>query len=349
MGVAARCFQWHPPTQEQYVKIRTLISLVVVALVIAACGPADSGAEENTTTTAAGAAASTTEVVEETTTTDEVTTTTEQVAGTEDLDEFLASLSDATPMSARVEGLIEMTGLQVEGGPSDVSIPFAAAFDANSGDNSFSIDMSTLAATMPADPNDPFADMADLLGTMEIRQIGDTVYMKFLFFTTFMGADTDWISMPAEGSDEFTSGFNMAPGDPREIVEAYEGAPATVENLGQEEVNGVDTTHFRITYDLEQLEMTAEERAELEASGLFADGVLPMDLWISDEGYMVRMILTVDGSTADLPPEESFESMTMRYDLFEINQPITIEPPPADDVTDVEGLDFGFGFTPPEG
>jgi hypothetical protein len=327
------------------VKIRTLISLVVMALVIAACSPSDSGAEEETTTTGGAAATTTTAGAEETTTTSSGdTTTTEQAGSSTDLDEFLASLADATPTSARVEGLIEMTGLQVEGGPSDVSIPFSSSFDTNTGDNSFSIDMSAMAATMPADPNDPFADMADLLGTMEVRQIGDTVYMKFLFFTTFMGADTDWISMPAEGSDEFTSGFNMAPGDPNEIVEAYEDAPATIEDLGQEEANGVNATHYRITYDLEQLEMTAEERAEMEASGLFADGLLPMDLWISDEGYMVRMVLTVDGSTADVPAEEQFDTMTMRYDLFDINQPITIEPPPAEDVTDVESLDFGFGF-----
>lgn len=327
-------------------KIRTLISLVVMAMVIAACGQADSGADDTTTTTAGAAATTTTEGAEETTTTDaaEATTTTSGPSESGDLDAFLASLSDATPTSARVEGLIEMTGLQVEDGPSEVSIPFSSAFDTTTGDSSFAIDMSTLASTMPADPDDPFADMADLLGTMEIRQIGDTVYMKFLFFTAFMGADTDWISMPAEGSDEFTSGFNMAPGDPNEIVEAYDDAPATIEDLGQEEVNGVTATHYRITYDLEQLEMTAEERAEMEASGLFTDGVLPMDLWISEEGYMVRMLLTVDGSTSDLPPEEQFETMTMRYDMFDINQPITIEPPPADDVTDVESLDFGFGF-----
>ena len=328
-------------------KSRSAVLTLIVALLLAACSPSGDTSQEETTTTAGSEATTTTGETDAPATTEgaaETTTTEESSSGNTDLDAFLASLADTAPESARVEGLIEMTGLQVEDGPSEDSIPFSAAYDNSTGDNSFSIDMSTLAASMPADPNDPFGDMADLLGTMEIRQIGDTVYMKFLFFTALMGAETDWISMPADDSNEFTSGFNMAPGDPNEIVEAYKDAPAEIENLGEEEVNGVNATHYRITYNLEQAELTAEERAELEESGLFADGVLPMDIWISEDGYMVRMELLVDGSAVDAPPEEAFETMKMSYNLFDINQPITIEPPPESDVTDVDDLDFGFGF-----
>lgn len=328
-------------------KTRSAIVLLATAMVLAACSPSGDTSEEATTTTSGDMATTVTTEPAETTTTEavETTTTEDATSGNTDLDAFLDSLAEAAPMSARVEGLIEMTGLQVEDGPSEVSIPFSASFDNNTGNSSFLIDMSTLAASMPSDPNDPFGDMADLLGDMEMRQIGDTVYLKFGFFTTLMGAQTEWVSMPAEEGDEFTSGFNMAPGDPREIVEAYQGAPATVDNLGTEEVNGVSANHYRITYDLEQMEMTDDERAELENSGLFADGLLPVDLWISDEGHMVRMVLTVDGTAGDLPDDEAFETMTMRYDLFDINQPVTIDPPDESEVTDFSELGFGFGGT----
>jgi hypothetical protein len=36
--------------------------------------------------------------------------------------------------------------------------------------------------------------------------------------------------------------------------------------------------------------------------------------------------------------------MSMRYDMFELNSAITIEPPPPGEVTDVDDLEFAFGF-----
>lgn len=322
---------------------RSGILVLLIALLLAACGGADDASEgESTTTTAAATATTTTPA--ETTTSAAATTTTEKPTTGGDASELLASLAESPVTSARIEGLIEIKGASVDGTQTDAAIEFSSAFDNNTGDSSFLMDMSALAAAMPADQDDSFGDMADLLGEIEIRTIGDTVYMKFPFFTLLLGAETDWVSMPADGSDEFTASFSMAPGDPNEIFDAYGDAPSTVEELGRENVNGVDTTHYRITYDVDSMEMTDEEREELEASGLFADGQLPMDLWVSEEGYPVRMVLQIDGSQVEAPPEEQFEMMTMTYDLFDINQPVTIEPPPESDVTDVDGLDFGFGL-----
>ena len=94
-------------------------------------------------------------------------------------------------------------------------------------------------------------------------------------------------------------------------------------------------------------ELSADERAEAEASGLLAIGVLPIDLWITDEGYLVRMILEIDGTEA-ASPEGEFESMKLTFDMYDINRPVVIEVPPAGDVTAVEDLDmggFGVGLT----
>jgi hypothetical protein len=74
--------------------------------------------------------------------------------------------------------------------------------------------------------------------------------------------------------------------------------------------------------------------------------VIPLDLWISDDGFMVRMIMEIDGSGIDAPPEESFDTMTLRYDFFDMNGEVVIEEPPASQVTaieDLEGFDLGLG------
>ena len=123
---------------------------------------------------------------------------------------------------------------------------------------------------------------------------------------------------------------------------SYEGAAATVEDLGLESVNGTTATHYRIAVDAAKLaeELSPDERAELEESGLLAIGVQPIDVWITDGGYLVRMILEIDGSEVASPDGE-FEAMTLTFDMYDINGPVVIEEPPADEVTAVEDLDFG--------
>lgn len=334
---------------------RFVLALATLALLIVACGAPV--AEEATTTTeppvATSAPIATTTTSQATTTTTESTTTTGSRAS--DLGTLMASIqkSEAELTSARIEGSIEMTGMNEEAtGLSEVVILFSTAFDTVSGDASFLMDMSSLADSVDLQDlessEDPFAGMAAaFLGEIEFRKIGDRVYLKFPFFTAMFGAETDWISMPADEGDQFTNSFETVPSDPNEILEAYEDAAGSLENLGSETVNGVETTHYRISLNAEEMELTEEERAELEASGLFADGIIPMDIWVSDEGYTIRMVLEIDGTGLDAPPEEQFKTMRMVYDMFDINQPIVIDPPPASEVTDVEDLEGSFfGFTP---
>ena len=334
---------------------RLAIILLAIGMVAAACAEGEIGGNDKTTTQPP---------VSSTTTVDDATTTTEAVASAtttsapdettdaEPSGEFaalVASLEATSKItSARVEGSIAIKGIDPDAGPVDAEITFATAFDATSGDSSFSMDFSSFADAIPTDPDDPMAAWAGgLFGELEFRQVGDMGYVRFPLLTEMVGADTEWVSMAPEQGAEFSSGFENMPSDPHELLDAYDGADATVENLGVESVNGVDATHYRVSFDAARMvaEMTAEERAEFEASGLFADGVIPLDLWISDDGHLVRLVFSVDGSTVTAPEGEGFEEMTIRYDMFDINGNVTIEAPPAGSVTSVEDLGAaGFLF-----
>lgn len=251
----------------------------------------------------------------------------------------------ATPeiTSARIEGSIEFTGLNDEAAMADGIISFGTAFNSTTGDSSFLMDMSALTAGAEIAPeDDPLGLASGFLGETEFRTIGDRVYVKFGFVTALLGADTPWVSMPEEDGSEFTTDSSDVPQDPREILDAYADAEGSIDDLGLESVNGVEATHYRILIDSDSMRLTADERAELEESGLFAAGEIPMDVWFTDDGHMVRLIMEIDGSELDVPPEEHFERMVLRYDVFEINGDVQIEPPPADQVTAIEDLDpFG--------
>jgi hypothetical protein len=333
---------------------RSLAALVaVVAVLVAACGSPTSTttiAAQPTTTSAEPVTSSTTSAPEPSTTaapttTGATTTTGEPSENASELDALhTAFAASAAITSGRMEGLIEMTGLDPSTtGLTELSMPFGGAFDNVSGNFSFYLDMSGLAAAA-GDEMPP--EFADLFGEMEVRQIGDRAYMRFAFLNMFLGAETEWIAMPADESGTATQDFTMSsPSNPSEFLATFEDAGATVEVLGTETVNGVQATHYRAVFDTEALlaSATPEERAKLEAQGPLPADFLPLDVWVSDEGLVVRFVMEIDGTGLATTPEESFDKMTMRYDLFDLNGDVTIEAPPVANTTDIEDLD-GFSF-----
>lgn len=342
----------HSVPKGSSVTRRISILLTVLVLAVSACADGDTtsegtatpdtGSTSETTTTAADVS---TAAPSPTTTSAPATTT--SVAANAESDEITALraafAASADVTSGRMEGSIEVTGLDPSQGIAEMVMPFGGSFDNESGDFSFYMDMSGAAA---AAGDEVPAEFDDLFGEMEVRQIGETSYVKFPFFGMFLGADTPWISMPADESDP-TGGFAMtAPGNPSEILGSFEAAGATVETIGSEAVNGVNATHYRVVFDTETLlaEATPEERKNLEEQGPIPIDELPMDVWISEDGLVVRFIMEIDGESVESGPEEAFGHMSMRYDMFELNSAITIDPPPASEVTDVDDLEFSFGF-----
>lgn len=323
---------------------RMYVGFLCMALLVAACGTPQ-GEPEETTTTSTTAPAPDTTVPESTTTTAPPTTTAPEAEGDRSL---LASLdADAAVNSARVEGSIEMTGLDDSTtGVSEAVILFSSAFDTASGNSEFAMDMSSFMDSVEVEEDDPFADVAaGMFGEIAFRQLGDTAYLKFPFFTAMLGAETEWVSMPAEEGDEFAREFELFPTDPEDILENFDGDGASIEEVGTETVNGVQATHYRITLDPEAMDLSAEEEVELADSGILTTAVIPMDIWISDDGYMVRMLMVIDGAGIETPEGgEDFETMTMAYDVFDVNGDIVIEAPPADQVTVIEDLEGAFGL-----
>lgn len=329
-------------------KIRTLLMLVVVlALVAAAC--AGDTVEETTTTAASGGATTTettttTAAAETTTTTSAADPTTSSSCGGSSgglasLQDALSRTRDAT--KGRMEGSISLAGVpDLPGG--SFAMPFSGAFDNEAGNFSFIIDMSFMASQFGEEIP---PEAAGLIGEMEVRTIGDTSYIRFPFFSLFLGVQTEWIATPVEEGQSATSGFGgSSPSNPADFLEFFEEASGTVEELGRETIRGVDTTHYLVVFDMKDLlaNATPEERAEIEAEGLPPIDCLPMNLWISDDGLVNKYVIEMDGTDLDAAPDEEFESMVIDFEMYDYGSNIVIEAPPADQVTDMDSLDFGF-------
>lgn len=329
-------------------KSRKLYLALALALVVAACG-GDTAEETTTSTTTTDDVTSTTAEDATTTTAADTTSstgaaeTTTTAGSTSGVEGDLASLQRAMAQTAesapsRVEGLIRMEGL-ADAPAETVEMPFSVITDPATGNNSMTMDFGAMAAIGGEDIP---PEMAELMGSMEIRQIGDTVYMKFPFFTAFLGAETEWVSMPADEdsvAEDMTPG--AAPNDPGSFLDSFKDAEGRVEVVGTEDVRGISTTHYQIIIDEEWMaEMSEEDIQDLEEQGFVPGAEFPLNLWVADDGLVHRMSITTDAS--QLEDAEEFESMTMTFDFFDFGESVTIEPPPADQVTDMENLTGGF-------
>ena len=346
-----------------------LVGIVALALAISACAESDSARsvsatdskpESSTTTIASPPVAesgeestttlpSTTTTIAPTTTTSAPATTTTMTGWVADqkFEALVQSLEVGEPMvSGRMEGSMRMTGLDPqESGIAEMEILFASAFDAESGDTSFLMDTSSMAGMQALEGEQTELEEA-LVGKFETRQIGDRVFLNFPIFTLMLGAETEWISMPLEGSEQYTNSSEGFPSDPGEVLDSYDGADASIDKIGPEDVNGVSAIHYRITLNTAGLldQMSPSEREAAGYSPVFAEGLIPLDLWVSDEGHLVRIVLEINADMVEMPPDEAFGLLVLEYNMFDINQPVVVSPPPASDVTAIEDLEPVFGL-----
>ncbi|MEZ5098741.1 MAG: hypothetical protein R3C15_02830 [Thermoleophilia bacterium] len=177
------------------------------------------------------------------------------------------------------------------------------------------------------------------------------VYMRIPALGQALGSDRPWLKMDlaslaaAQGlGGGQLSQFGSS--DPTKALEFLRGASDDFAEVGQEDVRGVAATHYRGTVSLDRIPDTvpAEQRAALEQqlAVLKQSGVssIPMDVWIDGEGRVVKLTqqltLTPAGTTE---PQEASTTV----ELYDYGTDVSVEVPPADQVTDLTELLAGLG------
>ena len=156
-----------------------------------------------------------------------------------------------------------------------------------------------------------------------------------------------WTATPVPSDVDNGASTPMRTGE--ELLEHLAGAEGDVEVVGREDLDGVDTTHYRVDLDLTELrERTrrSQERQEARAPEHLrplprADisiTAAPADVWLDDEGRPVRVrtvtTMKIDGRA----------SVTTTDGRFAYDQPVEVFEPPADQVHEVATVAEAYGL-----
>lgn len=169
----------------------------------------------------------------------------------------------------------------------------------------------------------------------EFRTIGNESWMRIPALQTIFNFPKPWIRLkehdtPKTGAD---LALEQAPNDPVELV-PYLRAVGKVEEVGRGNVNGVQTTHYRSSVDLnrvaryaapgEQRKLEAKIRRAIKETG---KRTAPIEFWL-DDTHMLRRIRVVD----TLPPatdEKYPTSYNLTIDLLGFGMTVDVPRPPA--------------------
>jgi hypothetical protein len=195
-------------------------------------------------------------------------------------------------------------------------------------------------------------DLGMLGGEMQLVMDGGIVYMRS---PAFADAPTPWVSMDPEKMDPAShavqfGGFGAGTTDPSAYAGLFAGV-FDVKDSGQVEIQGISTTHYVGTIDLEKVmasfsDMMGEDvdpatKEQLEAAvkqfeALGIDQKIPFEIWIDGEGLPRRQAITMDFGDAVPGAEDAGLEMTVDYSAF--GEPVHVRIPKRSQVTDVTDL-----------
>lgn len=239
--------------------------------------------------------------------------------------------------------------LAFPGGDESFSLSGEGAFDRASQRASFAVDMSSFAkllgglvSGLGGDRLEGAPDFDDPAGwQLEVVQDGDVGYMRFPALDDKLPEGKTWIR--AEKGDA-ASGFQLdefeqfAQSDPRDLLEALRAVSSEVKVVGTESLRGVETTHYRAVIDPADLAARAPKDQQEQAqtlldqltsqTGLVA---IPVDVWIDASGLVRKLSMSLSAEAQDGNVELAFE-------IWDYNEPVTIELPPASQVVDASAI-----------
>jgi hypothetical protein len=227
------------------------------------------------------------------------------------------------------------------------SLAGEGAFDRESERASFAVDMSSFATLLGGffsgfgGSVEGAPDFDDPAGwQIEVVQDGTVGYVRFPALDDRLPEGTSWIraEQGAGSGFEFDELGQFAQSDPRDLLASLRAVTSDVEVVGTESLRGVETTHYRALIDPAELAARAPEGDREQTQSLIDEitsqsgvATIPVDVWIDATGLVRKLAMSVSAEEQDGDVELAFE-------IWDYNEPVVIELPPADQVADASAV-----------
>lgn len=182
------------------------------------------------------------------------------------------------------------------------------------------------------------------------EQPGAKVEMRLVDGAMYMGSDGKWLkfdlkALAPEQAKELDSLGSAPQGQNPADTAGSLSASKDLKKVGEETIDGQKTTHLAGTVTLDELKALsatstpeAKDRQEKNAKALEEQGIksLTMDIWI-DEADQAKQVRTRGQGTSG--------PMDITIKFKDINKPVEVSAPPADQIVDLAEMMKGSGGT----
>jgi hypothetical protein len=193
---------------------------------------------------------------------------------------------------------------------------------------------------------------------IEQRVVDQTLYQRLpASVREQLGVDEPWISVDLRelaGSDGTVAGIRI--NDPARTLDYTRALEDDATRVGTEKVGGVETTHYRVNVDVEEL--AGEDTAEAERLRQQLGDSLPMHLWLDEQDRIRRQQFEVsldkDAATSNAnsqPPSRGTRDARIRtvIEFSDFGTSVDVSPPPTGKTEDVTGKLAGQADRPSNG
>lgn len=187
-------------------------------------------------------------------------------------------------------------------------------------------------------------------GEIETRVVDRTVYEK-LPASQAPGLKGKWLKIDidkAAASAGLGSAGQGSPSDPAQVLQMLTDVSNQVTPVGDEQVRGVKTTHYRAVVDLTKASAKAGNSPEQinRLKQLLGTSSYPVDIWIDDSGLPHRLQFQMP-----LPKQLTQGSdvtdakMIATEELYDFGSPVSVQAPPAGQTVDASQVTGGSSGT----
>jgi hypothetical protein len=152
--------------------------------------------------------------------------------------------------------------------------------------------------------------------SMDMRIVDEVVYINLgqLSGGKFIKMPTDAKNSPLGDLDELTGSMDAV-----DSLQGFSDGAKSVTFVGEEDVDGQELSHYRLTLDTSQVE-------SFEGAGDDVPKEVDYDLWLDDENRIVQAKLNLGKQTG-----------SMTVDLYDYDEPVDITAPKKSDITTMPG------------